>query len=539
MTVTVKQVDELVLQRMAEDGTPGLVLALTDRDGLLHAAAYGYANAETREPMTTGHLLETGSIGKSFTAIAILQLHEEGRIDLHVPIREYLPWFEVQSAWEPPAIHHALSHTTGLIYGTDFSPDPRYEVWALRDTAAGSPPGTYYHYSNVVYKALGLILERLEGKPYAAIIRERVLDPLGMNETVATITHETRRRMAQPHRHYYDDRPSHPSHGLVPATWLETNTSDGCLASSIADLATYLRMYLNRGQSVGGRVLSELTFDLMTQQVIESSSESIPGHYGYGIVTSELNDSTVLHHTGGMVGYASAMAGDLFAGLGAVAIVNGPGNPREIAWHALELLQASHHHRTLPGVPAPRDAAQIENAPDFAGTFRAPDGSGELTLVASDDRLMLEHGGARITLERRGSDSFFVPHEDFSLFLLRFSRDDSGAVTEATYGPARFVNARYDGPMSFDYPAAWDAFPGHYSSHNPWFSNSRVILRKGVLTLVFPGGNEEPLKQLPDGSFREASDEQSPERYRFDTIVDGVALRMLHSGEAFYRFFTP
>ncbi len=215
LKTVIDRVDALARQRMAEDGTPGLVLALTDRDGLLHAVAHGFANAESREPMTTSHLLETGSIGKSFTAIAILQLHEEGRIDLRAPIHEYLPWFEVQSAWEPPAIHHALSHTTGLIYGTDFSPDPRYEVWALRDTAAGSPPGTYYHYSNVVYKALGLILERLEGKPYAAIIRERVLDPLGMTETAATITHETRRRMAQPYRRYYDDRPSHASHGLV------------------------------------------------------------------------------------------------------------------------------------------------------------------------------------------------------------------------------------------------------------------------------------------------------------------------------------
>ncbi|MDQ3547279.1 MAG: beta-lactamase family protein, partial [Chloroflexota bacterium] len=366
-----------------------------------------------------------------------------------------------------------------------------------------------------------------------------VLDPLGMTETAATITHETRRRMAQPYRRYYDDRPSHASHGLVPATWLETNTSDGCLASSVVDLATYLRMYLNRGQGAGGRVLSELTFELMTQQVIESGSESIPGHYGYGVVTSELNDSTVLHHTGGMVGYASAMVGDLFAGLGAVAIVNGPGNPREIAWHALELLQASHLRQTLPDAPAPRDLARVENATDYAGAFRAPDGSGELTLVASDNRLVLEHGDARITLERRGSDGFFVPHNDFALFLLRFTRNESGAVTEATHGPDWFVNDRYDGPTSFDYPAEWDAFPGHYRSHNPWFSNSRVILHKGALAIVFPGGNAEPLMPLPDGSFREGDDERRPERYRFDTLVDGVALRMLHSGETFYRFFTP
>jgi hypothetical protein len=112
-------------------------------------------------------------------------------------------------------------------------------------------------------------------------------------------------------------------------------------------------------------------------------------------------------------------------------------------------------------------------------------------------------------------------------------------VTEAAYGPTWYVNDRYDGPTDFGYPAEWDAFPGHYRSHNPWFTNSRVVLRKGALLLVQPGGHESPLVPLPDGSFREGEDELGPERYRFDTIVDGVALRMLHSGEALYRFFTP
>ena len=539
LELVIERLDALARQRIAETGTPGLVVALTDRDRLLHAAAYGYANAETREPMSANHLLETGSIGKSFTAIAILQLHEEGRIDLHVPISDYLPWFVVQSPYDPPTIHHALSHTTGMIYGTDFSPDPRAEVWALREISVGSPPGAYYHYSNVAFKALGLVLERLEGRPYDAIIRERVLDPLGMDATVATITHETRRRMAQPYANHYDDRPSHPSHGLVPATWLETNTGDGCLASSVIDLATYLRMYLNRGAGKKGRVLSESAFDLMTQEVALRETERDSGYYGYGIVTGELNDSTVVHHDGGMVGYISSMVGDLNAGLGVVAIVNGPGSPHEIAWHALECMQAGFRGRSLPDAPGPRVPERVENAAEYAGTFRNTDGTGELTLVAEDERLRLIHDSANLTLERRGTDSFFVPDVDFALFLLRFARDASGAVSEVTYGANWYVNDCSAGPTAFDYPAEWDAFPGHYRSHNPWFSNYRIILCRGALSIVYPNGHEEPLVPLPDGSFREGDDERGPERYRFDAVVDGVALRMQHSGETFYRFFTP
>lgn len=539
LATIVERLDQLVQMRMTEGGTPGLVIALTDRDGLLHAAAYGFANAERREPMTTGHLLETGSIGKSFTAIAILQLHEEGRIDLHAPIRDYLPWFEVKSPYDLPTIHHALAHTSGMIYGTDFAPDARAEVWAMRDIPVGSPPGAYFHYSNVAYKALGLVLEHLEGKPYAEVIRERVLDPLGMDETVATVTHATRRRMAQPYGPFYDDRPGHPSHGFVPETWLETDTGDGCLASSIVDLATYLRMYLNRGQGANGRALSEAAFDLMTQQVVKYGGDDDSAHYGYGIVTSELNDSTVVHHTGGMVGYISAMVGDLNAGVGAVAMINGPGSPRGIAWHALELLQAAYHRRPLPDAPAPRDPARVENATDYAGTFQSPDGDTTLTLRADGTRLVLEHAGSQVTLEVRGKDSFYVPHEDFALHLLAFTRSDEGVVTEAAHGANWYINNRYAGETAFDYPAEWDAYPGHYRSHNPWFSNSRVVLRKGSLSLVYPSGHEEPLVPLPDGSFRLGTDEQSPERFRFDAIVDGVALRMHHSGETYYRFFTP
>lgn len=277
----------------------------------------------------------------------------------------------------------------------------------------------------------------------------------------------------------------------------------------------------------------------MTQQVAERDSPLGVGYYGYGVVTGELNDSTALYHAGGMVGYSAMLAGDLFAGVGAVAIVNGPGNPHQIAWHALECMQASAHRRPLPEAPEQRDPTRVENAAGFVGIFRAPDGRGNLTLRADGERLQLERSDAHIALEQRGSDRFYVPDEDFALFLLRFVRDDAGTVTEASFGPDWYVHERYDGPTNFDCPAEWNAIPGHFRSHNPWFSNSRVILRKGALVLVYPSGSEEPLVPQPDGSFRAGDDERSPERYRFDTIVDGVAQRMLHSGETFYRFFTP
>ena len=200
--------------------------------------------------------------GKPFTAVCLLQLAEEGVIDLHAPVTTYLPWFAVRSQHAPITIHHLLSHTAGIIEGTDFPVDARFEVWALRETDAVDP-GKRGWYSNVGYKALGFLLEAVTGKPYAKIVQERILDPLGMTRSVATITHDARRRFAVGYVPYYDDRPWRPAHGLAQATWIETNTGDGCLASPADDLATFLRMLLNGGAGPDGRLLSEENFNLM------------------------------------------------------------------------------------------------------------------------------------------------------------------------------------------------------------------------------------------------------------------------------------
>ncbi len=155
---TIARLDQLVAQQMRAGGIPGVGLALTDRTGLVHVATYGVASMETRAPVTPDTLFEFGSIGKSCTAILLLQEAERGRIDLHAPVTAYLPWFAVRSAHAPITLHHLLSHTAAITGGSDFSPDARAEVWALRDTETSAPPGAYFHYSNVGYKALGLVL---------------------------------------------------------------------------------------------------------------------------------------------------------------------------------------------------------------------------------------------------------------------------------------------------------------------------------------------------------------------------------------------
>src|SRR5690242_18693415 len=131
------RLDNFIPRKMAAALTPGLALALTDGERLLAVRTYGYAGLAAHAPVTPDTLFEIGSQGKTFTAIAILQQVEAGRIDLDAPVTRYLPWFAIQSVYGPITIHHLLSHTAGLIGGMEFATAGPPEVWALRDTWTG------------------------------------------------------------------------------------------------------------------------------------------------------------------------------------------------------------------------------------------------------------------------------------------------------------------------------------------------------------------------------------------------------------------
>jgi CubicO group peptidase (beta-lactamase class C family) len=525
-------------QRVRAGNIPGVCVALTDREKLLGQFTHGFADMATRAPLTPYHLFEIGSVSKSFTAIATLQLCEGGQLDLHAPVTRFLPWFHVPSDHEPITLHHLLSHTAGIIRGTEFTAEACYEVWALRDMQAIARPGTYFHYSNVGYKALGLVLEEVLDQSYRAIIQERILDRLGMDSTEPVITHDTRKRLAVGYESLYDDRPAHPSHPLVPATWLETGTADGSIASTAVDMAVYVRMLLNRGQGPRGRVLSEESFRLMTRRVIElpDEDEEHGSSYGYGLNLSEDEGHTIIGHGGGMVGYYASILADLDDGLGVIVLINSPGEPAGIARFTLKLLRAAFHDQQLPPLPPTPVPTCIDSPADFAARYRSK--TGAFTLAVQGERLIMVHCGDCLALEERGEDRFHVPHPDFARFHLRFGREE-GEVVEAFHGPNWYVNERYRGPTRFDFPEEWAAYPGHYRSHNPWYTNFHVISRKGKLFLVEPSGDEEVLVPLEDSVFRIGDDERIPERLHFDTVLSGRALRANLSGCDYYRTFTP
>ena len=533
-----EEIDRYVGRRMSEVNMPGIAVAVTDREKLLRVASFGYADLSSSKPIQPGLMFEIGSIGKSFTNVALMQLRDEGRLDLQAPVSSYLPWFEVPSDFGPITPHHLMTHTAGLVTGTDIAPHGLYESWALRESRTGAPPGEYFRYSNVGYKTLGFLLEEVDGRPYQDAIQARVLDPLGMRDSHPVIGYETRKQAAVGYRSFYDDRPEHKDHGLVPALWTEYGVGDGCQASTVEDMSIYLRMLMNRGVGPAGRVMSEESYSLMTQRAVATQQWG-GAWYGYGLTSADVEGHAYLGHGGSTTGFVAAMIADLDDGIGVVVLINGIAEPYGavgMAMHLLSLLRAGLRQQEMPTAPPETNPASVSNAADYAGSY----GSGEdrMVITAMGDRLMLHWRGQDAVLEKRGEDSFYVSHPELELFLLEFGRDGN-RIVEVFHGPDWYVEEGYSGPLSFDYPKEWESYQGHYRTYNFGLTNFRIALRKGALLLIYPSGGHEVLTPLGDGLFRIGEDPRSPETLRFDAEAAGRALRANYSGCPYYRTYTP
>jgi D-alanyl-D-alanine carboxypeptidase len=527
----IPRLKEFIERQFPTLNAPGLAIGLTHREQILHVDVYGLANREVKQPVTAETLFQIGSISKSFTSIILLQLQEQGLLDINDPVDEYLPWFEIQSEYAPITLRHLMSHTAGIITGSDDTVSAYTEAWNLRHTKATAPPGEMFHYSNSGYKVLGLVLQTLLGQSIAGILRERILGPLGMGATLPVICSADRPKLATGYSPFFDDRPFPDCGLLAPATWLESDTADGSICSTAGDMCKYLRALLQGGLGL----LTSKSFEQLIEPVISTSDGLHAEYYGLGLSSQQFNGHRVIGHSGGMVGYTADMLADLDSGLGVIVLTNGPAEPEKISRYVLQLVQAALDGHELPKLPR-EFPGEVEQAGDYAGRYCS---NGKFfTLTSQTRRLFMDFEAATVPLEPHGPDRFLVPYPAFKLFPLQMRRENE-RVAEAVYGGERYVRDGYQGEESFTHPAEWETYPGHYRSHNPWLSNFRVVLRKGSLVLIYPFGEDQSLHQLEPGLFCVGDDPRSPEFIQFDAVIEGKAMQAVLSGGVYSRTFTP
>ena len=533
-----KNLDAYVAAYMPAMNAPGLTLGLTDSSSTRRVAGYGFANVDERVPVGAHHLFQIGSISKSFVALVILQLHEEGKLDLHRAVVDYLPGLPILCEFGPITIHHLLTHTSGLPDdGSVFGADPAARL------VQGYTPGQHFHYCNAGFIMLGLVAEKLDGRPWRVLAEERILKPLGMSQTSPVLTMANRARAATGYHAFRGDL-EYPRQGrLAPAPDFEMDDTSGCIASIAGDMASYARMLLNRGRGPAARVISEDSFALMSTPWIKAPDFSETASYGYGIAVDTLDGHKILRHTGGMVAFASSIHIDLDGGVACFASINAMQGYRPIAVteYAVRLLRAERESKPLPAPPSVADARDVENAQDYAGVFTSADGR-KLTFAAPGKRVALMDGQNPIVLQHRGGDRFISTSQDaFAKYPIVFGRKTRQAgieggtkekepVVEVSYGPDWYTTVAYDGPRNFSVPEESDLYTGHYYSDSVWGGDADVYVLKGRLHV---DGNL--LTALGNHVFRIGDEEWNPDVAVFYQLFQGKAQRLRIAGLDFVR----
>jgi D-alanyl-D-alanine carboxypeptidase len=506
------KLDAFTAMYMQAMNAPGMTQALTDTSRTIRTAGYGFSNVDLKTPVAPEQLFQIGSITKSFLAIIMMQLLDEGKVDLHRPVLEYLPWLPVVMPYGPITAHHLLTHSSGLPDASSiFQSDP-----AARHVQ-GFAPGAHFHYCNLGFGILGQLIEKLDGRLWYQCLQARILTPLGMKDTAPVITIESSARSATGYQSFFDDH-VYPRQGRLTARPPEVFDSPaGSIASPAPDMAIYLRTLLNRGRGPSSRIVSEDGFRLMSTPYIQATEFSPTASYGYGIAVDVLNGHRILRHTGGMNCFASSIHVDLDGGVAAFASINAMQGyrPTPITQYAVQLMRAEREAKPLPAAEPLGDPMEAENAADYAGSFKSADGR-ELVFKAEGKHLLLVGQGSEVALQRRAADSFLSTEPGrFSDYSLTFGRDKN-AVVEVGYGPDWFINQAYRGDKEFLTPGDYGTFAGRYRSDGG--DDVRVFIRKGKLWL-----GDTQLAGIGSGLFRMGDDSWSPDTAQFLTIVDGRA----------------
>lgn len=291
-------VDDLIKAEMARQKIPGVALAVV-RDGRpAIVKGYGFANLEHQVPVKPETVFQSGSVGKQFTAMAVMMLVEEGKIGLDEKISKYLG--EVPEGWQNVTVRHLLTHTGGLTdYPRDFDFRKDYTEDDLLKRAKEVPtafaPGEKWAYSNLGYVTLGIIIHKVSGKFYGDFLKERVFTPLGMT-TARVITEAD----IVPNRSAgYALRSGEVKNQNWVSPSLNT-TADGALYLTLHDMIKWDEAL------TAGKLLSKSGYEAMWTPVKLNDGTDNP--YGFGWALRKVNGKQVIEHGGAWQGFKAHIA---------------------------------------------------------------------------------------------------------------------------------------------------------------------------------------------------------------------------------------
>lgn len=307
------KVDDCIQAETKRHQIPGLSLAVLKNGQILKAKGYGFANVEWSVPATPETVYQLASITKCFTAAAVMQLVEDGKLTLKDKIAAYLP--DLPKAWSEITVWHLLTHSSGIKNYTQLpaiadNPERHFNAVETITLVADLPlefqPGERYDYSNTGYYVLGMLIEERSGQSYGAFLEKRIVKPAGMVDTRVNDFSDLIPRRATG----YVLRESGIGNGVFVNP--SQPFSAGALVTSVSDLAKWdAALYTDK-------ILKQSTL----QQMWRPAELGPLSNYGLGWGTRERQGRRYVQHNGGIIGFSTHMRRGLDDGLTIIVLAN-------------------------------------------------------------------------------------------------------------------------------------------------------------------------------------------------------------------------
>ena len=307
------EIDGYIEQQLKRLKIPGAALVIVEGDQIVHQRGFGQTRPGGMPPSPQTPFV-LGSTTKSFTALAVMQLVETGKVELDAPVQRYLPWFRVSDpqACAQMTVRQLLNQTSGLTSASgwaplaDFDSSPgagERQARALVTLQLSHPPGSAFEYSNMNYNLLGLIVEAISGESYAAYVQDHIFGPLDMRHSYTTRAEAVQNGLALGHRYWFAYPVAAPDlplpRGSLPA---------GYLISSTEDMSHYLIAHLNDGRCGSVQILSPAGIAEMHRPGVKFTMMGVSEQYGMGWFIEDYDELRIVSHSGVVPDFFAYMA---------------------------------------------------------------------------------------------------------------------------------------------------------------------------------------------------------------------------------------
>src|SRR5262245_48546689 len=303
----VERLDPFLAKAMGEDNIPGLAIGIVEDGQLVYSRGFGVMRlGDPSHPVTQETLFHMASITKPFVATALMQLVEQGKVDLDGPVTRYVPYFQLADArYKTITVRQMVTHTSGMPDVDNYYWDkPEYDdgaleryVRSLKDKLLRWEPGTKFAYSNMAFEVLGDLVAKVSGISFENYVQANILRPLNMRSSTLLLKEANESLVAAGH--------TKDSGGQLKAIahypYNRAHTPSSNLESNVVDMARWIMANLDRRQLDGRTILKKSTHELMWTPAADVGGGR--AHVGISWFLEERNGESFVTHGGGDDGF--------------------------------------------------------------------------------------------------------------------------------------------------------------------------------------------------------------------------------------------